>query len=92
MIKKLLRWFSGNENHADVPAEVGGIFSRMTPEGMCEIDPKTMNRDEIRRRLAALYKRHNHAAGSLDRTMREEVEVMLDAIVHCREKYVDSAP
>ena len=91
MIKKLFRWFSARDTHADLPPEVGGIFSRMTPEGMCEIDPKTMNRDEIRRRLAALYKRHNHAAGSLDRSMREEAELMLDAIVHCREKYVDSA-
>ncbi len=89
MIKKLFRWLSGHETHAEVPAEVGGIFSRMTPEGMCGINPKTMDRDAIRRHLATLYKRHNHSAGSLDRAMREEAELMLDAIVHCREKYVD---
>jgi hypothetical protein len=91
MIKKLYRWFTGHEEPAAAPREVGGIFGRMTPEGMCEIDPKKMAPDEIRQRLAILYKRHNHAAGSLDGELRKEAELMLDAIVHCREKYVDRA-
>ena len=59
------------------------------PEVMCEIEPKKMNRDEIKAKLAELYKRHNHAAGSLNDELREEAEIMLDAIVACREKYVD---
>lgn len=59
------------------------------PEAMCGIDPKKMSRDEIKARLAELYKRHNHAAGSLNDELREEAEIMLDAIVACREKYVD---
>ncbi|MBL9157721.1 MAG: hypothetical protein JNJ70_09630 [Verrucomicrobiales bacterium] len=91
MIKKLFRWFSGHQETAPEPLQVGGIFGRMTPEGMCEIDPSKMGRDEIRQQLAALYKRHNHAAGSLDGDLRKEAEMMLDAIVHCREKYVDQA-
>ena len=61
----------------------------MSPEGLCEIDPAKMERDEIRTRLAALYKRHNSAAGSLDPDLRREAEHMLDAIVTCREKYID---
>ena len=60
-----------------------------SPEAMCEINPKKMSRDEIKARLAELYKRFNHAAGSLNDELREEAEVMLDAIVACREKYVD---
>ncbi len=91
MIKRLFHWISGSGPRNGRVPHVGGIFERMTPEGMCGIDPATMDREEIRRRLAVLYKRHNHAAGSLDPAMREEAEVMLDAIVHCREKYVDRA-
>ena len=90
MIKKLFRWISGSDDRVTAPMAVGGIFGRITPEGMCEIDPATMDHIVIRRRLAALYKRHNHAAGSLDGEMRQEAEVMLDAIVQCREKYVDN--
>lgn len=60
-----------------------------SPEAMCEINPKKMDREEIRARLAELYKRFNHAAGSLNEELRQEAEVMLDAIVACREKYVD---
>jgi len=89
MIKKLLRWISGHDGRAAGPLQVGGIFGRMTPEGMCDIDPAAMDRDEIRRRLAVLYKRHNHAAGSLDGDLRKEAELMLDAIIHCREKYIE---
>jgi hypothetical protein len=59
------------------------------PEVMCGIEPKKMSRDEIKAKLAELYKRHNHAAGSLNDELREEAEIMLDAIVACREKYVD---
>jgi len=89
MFRKFITWFSGRDEGED-RLEVGGIFGRMTPEAMCGIDPSTMDRDEIRTILARLYKRHNHAAGSLNPELREEAEQMLEAIVHCREKYVDA--
>ncbi|NNE90260.1 MAG: hypothetical protein HKN23_01300 [Verrucomicrobiales bacterium] len=62
-----------------------------TPEAMCGINPKTMDKEAIKEKLAELYRRHNHAAGSLNDELREEAEQMLDAIVACREKYVDNA-
>ncbi|MAS94576.1 MAG: hypothetical protein CMO55_15360 [Verrucomicrobiales bacterium] len=90
MFKKLINFFSGRpEQEQDL--RVGGIFGKMTPEALCEIDPQKMSQEEIRQKLASLYKRHNQAAGSLNPELREEAEQMLDAIVHCREKYVDSA-
>jgi len=59
-------------------------------EELCEIDPKTMNREEIRAHLKILYKRHNEAAASLNEELRKEAETMLDAIVECRGKYIDN--
>lgn len=88
MFTKLFTWLSGREAATAEPLQVGGIFGKMSPEGLCGIQP-SMSREEIRARLATLYKRHNAAASSLDEVMREEAERMLDAIVHCREKYVD---
>lgn len=61
-----------------------------SPEEMCEMDPVTMDRDAIRAHLAALYRRHNAAAASLDADLRAEAELMLDAIVACREKYIEA--
>ena len=69
--------------------ETPGVPTR-SPEEMCEIDPDTMDRDAIRAHLAALYRRHNAAAASLDAELREEAEIMLDAIVACREKYIEA--
>ena len=89
MFNKLAQWFGKNPNDS-APPKVGGIFGRMTPESLCEIEPSKMDRDEIRKQLAELYKRHNQAAASLNPELREEAEQMLDAIVHCREKYVDA--
>jgi hypothetical protein len=43
---------------------------------------------DIKDHLALLYRRHNHAASSLDESLRAESEIMLDAIVTCREKYL----
>jgi hypothetical protein len=48
-----------------------------------------MSRDTIKKRLAALYKRHNNAVSSLKPELREEAAQMLDAIVECRERYID---
>ena len=61
----------------------------VTPEEMCGIDPSTMSREAIRKALAVLYKRHNSAVSSLNPELREEAKGMLDAIVECRERYVD---
>ncbi len=91
MFKKLVQWFSGNQEDSAAVSTMGGIFGQMTPESLCGIDPSKMEPDEIKATLAQLYKRHNQAAGSLNPELREEAEQMLDAIVHCREKYVDTA-
>jgi hypothetical protein len=72
------------------PVEQPAMPTR-SPEEMCEIDPTTMDRDAIHAHLAALYRRHNAAAASLDTELRAEAELMLDAIVACREKYVEVA-
>ena len=91
-IRKLFSWLSPTHNdEEEANLQVGGIFGNTTPEARCGIEPTSMDRDEIRTRLAILYKRHNHAASSLDPELRNEAEEMLDAIVHCREKYVDVA-
>lgn len=47
-----------------------------------------MTKDELREHLAALYRRHNRAASSLDDQLRREAEIMLEAIVACRERYL----
>lgn len=63
-------------------------LKKKSAEAVCGIDPKTMDREQIRKRLAELYRRHNQAASSLNEELRKEAEVMLDAIVECRSKYV----
>lgn len=57
-----------------------------SPEELCAVDEK-MSKDDIRVRLASLYKRYNRATSSLDAKLRAESEVMLDAIVNVREKH-----
>lgn len=90
MIKKVFGWLSRDSKKKESSASVGGIFGKMTPEAVCELDLGNMDSDAIKVQLAKLYKRHNHAAGSLNPELREEAEQMLDAIAHCREKYVDT--
>lgn len=65
--------------------------SRLSPEELCGINPTTMTRDEVRKHLAILYRRHNSAVSSLNPDLRAEAAIMLDAIVECRERYVDEA-
>ncbi|MCF6313022.1 MAG: hypothetical protein L3J39_11275 [Verrucomicrobiales bacterium] len=86
-------------NHTgDHPSNKNGSpttdFKPVTPlpsaEERCQIDPKSMDKKAIREHLKTLYKRHNEAAASLDPKLRDEAEAMLDAIVECREKYIDS--
>ncbi len=71
------------------PAKTGSKTKAPSPEAICDIDPKKMSPEEIRKRLAELFRRHNQAEASLDPALREEARVMLDAIVVCRQKYVD---
>ncbi len=87
MIKKFFQWLAPLAK--EITPQVGGIFGNMTPEALCKIDPSQMEKDEIRKQLATLYRRHNQAASSLNSELRDEAEEMLDAIVHRREKYVD---
>jgi hypothetical protein len=54
-------------------------------EELCGITPR-MNKEEVRSKLAVLYRRYNRAAGSLDSKLRAEAEEMLDAIVAVRDK------
>ena len=91
MIKKVFGWLSSGKEKKSEPGKIGGIFGRLTPEAMCGLDSlDNMDSTAVKAHLAKLYKRHNDAAGSLDPELRAEAEQMLDAIAHCREKYVDA--
>jgi hypothetical protein len=57
-----------------------------TAEELCEITPK-MSKDEIKARLKLLFRRFNRGASSLDAKVREEAEIMLNAVVEVREKH-----
>jgi hypothetical protein len=57
------------------------------PEVLCGLSPG-MSTEEIRDHLALLYRRHNRAASSLDEALRADAEIMLDAIVRCRETFL----
>ena len=57
------------------------------PEDLCGLSPG-MTTEEIREHLALLYRRHNRAASSLEGELREEAEIMLDAVVRCRETFL----
>ena len=82
---------TGSELPKGKPAPVSNKpnTAAKSPEAICGIDPKKMDRDQIRKRLAELFRRHNQAEASLDAELRAEANVMLDAIVVCRQKYVD---
>lgn len=56
-----------------------------TPEEICGITEK-MSKDEVRSRLAFLYKRYNRATSSLNAKLRAEANEVLDAVVAVREK------
>jgi hypothetical protein len=58
-----------------------------TAEELCGVTSK-MGKDEVRQKLAVLYRRYNRATSSLDAKLRSEAEVMLDAIVAVREKVI----
>jgi hypothetical protein len=56
-----------------------------SPEEICGITSK-MSKDEVRTRLAFLYKRYNRATSSLNAKLRVEANEILDAVVAVREK------
>ena len=58
-----------------------------TPEQLCGIEPD-MTREQISAQLAILYRRHNRAASSLEASLREEAEIMLDVIASMRQKHL----
>jgi hypothetical protein len=68
--------------------EIDAKFANKSPEELCKVDP-AMSIDEMRARLAKLFTRHNRAASSFDLRRRAEAEIMLQAIVTVREKYIE---
>ena len=96
MIKKLFSMMRGGATPVAPPPKkkTTVVVSKSplagkSPEVLCGIDTKKMTKDEIRKRLAELFRRHNAAESSLSPELREEAAIMLDAIVVCRQKYVD---
>ena len=69
-------------------AAIDAKFAGKSPEELCEIDA-SMPVEEMRSRLAKLFTRHNRAASSFDLELRAEAEIMLQAIVTLREKYIE---
>jgi hypothetical protein len=65
------------------------LDTSVSAEELCGIAPG-MSKEEIQQTLAALYRRHNRAASSLDEGLRQEAEAMLEAIAAMREKYLGS--
>ncbi len=70
---------------AKAPAQPAPAAPKKSPEELCDISSK-MSKEEIKERLAFLYKRYNRATSSLDAKLRAEAEVMLNAVVAVREK------
>ncbi|MEO0414658.1 MAG: hypothetical protein AAF226_06870 [Verrucomicrobiota bacterium] len=92
MIKQIINWLKGGNqqqlNEVVSEKNKNDWKKRKSPEDLCGINGE-MDSWEIRKKLADLYKRHNAAAASLTPELREEAQVMLNAIVICRERYVD---
>ena len=63
------------------------LNTKESPEVLCGIN-KQMSKEEISKKLADLYRRHNRAASSLDPQMREDSEAMLEAIAAAKEKFL----
>ncbi|CAN5460435.1 hypothetical protein BH23VER1_BH23VER1_24570 [soil metagenome] len=63
------------------------INPKLPGEELCELRDG-MTHAELREHLSLLYRRHNRAASSLDPKLRREANIMLDAIVAMRQKYL----
>ena len=97
MFKKVFSVFNRKSKGPVKPASSGSQAERLKREAAVTLpeteDPRELcgieegwTDEQVREHLAVLYKRHNAAASSLDETMREEAEIMLDAIVAIREE------
>jgi len=60
----------------------------MTAEDICGLR-EGMTYDELDTLLKMLYRRHNRAASSLNDTKRAEADIVLDAIVEIRQRYLE---
>jgi hypothetical protein len=85
LLDKLSTSLSASTGKTAPPAATPRAGQTKSPEDLCGIGPK-MPRDEVKARLALLYRRYNRATSSLDAKLRAEAETMLDAIVAVREK------
>ena len=84
LLDKITATFAATAGKISPPPAVV-VGKTRSPEDLCGIKPK-MPKDEIKARLALLYRRYNRATSSLDAKLRAEAETMLDAIVAVREK------
>ena len=73
------------DSKAAKTAEKAAAKKPPTAEELCGVTSK-MGKEEVRQKLALLYRRYNRATSSLDSKLRSEAEMMLDAIVAVREK------
>lgn len=89
MFKKLIDFFRSKNKKVSRVEDEWLPQANATPEDLCGIDPLSMSKEAIRKRLALLYKRHNDAVSSLNPDLRKEADIMLDAIIECREKYLE---
>ncbi len=74
-----------SEEGADPVAHLAG----MTAEDLCGVR-EGMSHEQIDSHLKMLYRRHNRAASSLDDNKRAEADIMLDAIVEIRQRYLEN--
>lgn len=79
------------QSAADLYAQVRAASAPINPdtphEELCGLHSE-MTTEDIEQQLAYLYRRYNRAAASLDTKMNREAEIMLDAVVAMRKKYL----
>ncbi len=78
---------SAAELYEQVRAASAPINAETPDEELCGLHAG-MTTEDVEQQLAYLYRRYNRAAASLDATMNREAEIMLDAIVAMRKKYL----
>lgn len=78
---------SAAELYEQVRAASAPINAETPQEELCGLHSE-MTTEDIEQQLAYLYRRYNRAAASLDAAMNREAEIMLDAVIAMREKYL----
>jgi len=78
---------SAAQLYEQVRAASAPIGTETPHEDLCGLHSE-MTTEDIEHQLAYLYRRYNRAAASLDTTMNREAEIMLDAVVAMRRKYL----